>query len=76
MQMINIEDCFGSMELVQTQKVEGTKLYMGGYAIHRDRTGREIRRTENQWNCSLECWTTEEAERLAGVRLGKGAGHD
>lgn len=60
---------FGSVRLVQTRKVEGSKIYMGGYAIHLDRDGKEIRRTEPQWHCTLDCGTSDEAKRWGGRPL-------
>lgn len=66
-EMIKIDVIYGSIQLVQTSEVRGSKIYMGGYAIHRDRYGKEVRRTPNQWNGVMECHTNEEARRLSAL---------
>lgn len=48
-----VDMVFGSVRIVQTQRQEGNKLIMGGYAIHYDRHGRETRRTPNEDACVL-----------------------
>jgi len=49
--MLNI--LYGYVEIVQTRKVENGRLYLGGYSITYGRDGKEVSRSENQWNCSL-----------------------
>lgn len=44
------EDFLGYVEIVTTERREGNKLILGGYAIHYDRNGKEIRRTPDTAN--------------------------
>lgn len=60
---------YGSVKLVQTQSVQGSKIYLGGFAIHLDRDGKEVSRSENTWNVILDCGSEEEAVRLAKTRV-------
>jgi hypothetical protein len=48
--LFNIDILFGHIEIVTTQRWEGDKLLLGGYAIHYDRDGKEIRRTPDTVN--------------------------
>lgn len=45
----------GSVELVTTRERQGSRILMGGYAIHRNYYGEETYRTENKWNTVAEC---------------------
>lgn len=66
--LINIEDLFGWVQLVSTQERRGTRIYMGGYSIRYGRDGNERSRTENTWNCYVECGdgkTTDQMLRLS-----------
>lgn len=60
-----VEMVLGELELVPTREIRGSRIYMGGYAIHRDRHGNEIKRTPNQWNGYVECWSEREAKRIS-----------
>lgn len=50
-----MEILFGHIEIVTTERREGNKLILGGYAIHYDRDGKETHRTEDTPNiiCTL-----------------------
>jgi hypothetical protein len=60
---------FGTIEIVTTRQAVGDKIFMGSYAIHRDREGRETRRTPNEWNIVLDCGSTLEAKRLDSLDI-------
>jgi hypothetical protein len=51
--MVNIENMFGTVQIVPVQELRNGRLYMGGYLIRRGRCGREVSRTEVTWNCSM-----------------------
>lgn len=41
---------FGHVEIITTERREGNKLILGGYSIHYDRHGKEVRRTPDTPN--------------------------
>lgn len=52
--LFDLSVIYHRIRIVQTRKVENGRLWLGGYSITTDsRTGEEISRTENEWNCSL-----------------------
>jgi hypothetical protein len=57
----------GSVELVTTTKREGTRLFMGGYAIHRNYYGEETHRTETTWNGVMECHDMKTADNMEAL---------
>lgn len=54
MSLSNIEIVSGWVRLIQTAAWFDQKLWLGGYAIHYDRDGKEKSRSSNSWYCSLE----------------------
>lgn len=67
---MNIDAIFGYTKLVPTREIVGSKIRMGGYSIRYDRAGNEVSRTENTWNCELECHSKAEAMRLCRTTEG------
>lgn len=51
--LINLDLCFGSVEIITTERREGNALVLGGYSITRDRHGREVSRTEDRETCRM-----------------------
>lgn len=41
---------YGHCRIVETMRMQDGKLLLGGYAIHYDEDGREVRRTPDQIN--------------------------
>lgn len=52
--IFDAELIFGTVELVKDRKIEDGKLWLGGHAIHRDRSGVITRVTEPEYYCSME----------------------
>lgn len=48
-----IDILYGSVQIVSTYKVEGDRVFLGGYSIHRDQYGAEVSRTPNEWNLTM-----------------------
>ncbi len=47
---VDISGYFGYIKLVETHRIEGNDVVLGGYAINYDRNGNELSRTENTDN--------------------------
>lgn len=59
-----LDQLFGYIELRQVYDVVGTRIVLGGYAIHHDgKGGKKVRPVS--WNCWIECHTAAEAARAA-----------
>ena len=56
----------GQRRLVTTHKRVGNKVYLGGYSIDYDRNGIEVSRTENRWNCVMDCGDNKLATQAEG----------
>jgi hypothetical protein len=65
---MNIDICWGTIELVPVTEQIGSQIRMGGYTIHRDRNGVETKRTPIEWNVVCECHSVKEAARLVSLR--------
>lgn len=44
---------FGSVQLVEDRKVEDGKLWLGGHAVHRDKSGVVTKITEPEYHCCI-----------------------
>ncbi len=69
-EIVSFEIFYGTVEIVETSERTPTGFRMGGYSIYRDRYGREVKRTENQWSVNVTCEPDQiNMARAAGIRL-------
>jgi hypothetical protein len=47
---ISVDDVTGWVQLVRVEKVEGGRLYFGGYSIRFDRNGNKLSETPVTWH--------------------------
>jgi hypothetical protein len=52
--MVSLNALFGHVEIVTTERREGSKLLLGGYAIYYGADGKETGRTQNSVNIVVE----------------------